>query len=136
MMVACCTTRLLASTPSAVARLLVMAVELRAVATALVACEEEPTWVKEMVAVVAVVIGVVTLTDAPKAVERDDVSELVSVARVDELTARLAEPLGATTMANVTTYDDCNCRRPLEDVSTCTSQLESPPQTLVFTDER
>lgn len=98
------TVRELASTPSTLARLLVIADELSAAATALEASLAEPVCTKEMVAVLDVVIGVDTLTALPKELVSDEVSELVSCVCCALVVARvsLESDDGVSTTTNVT----------------------------------
>ena len=75
------------------ARVLASVPALSVVLAALAASAASPCIVKEMVAVVAVVIGVATLMDVVlRAVESADVSELVRAAVALASAARLAPP--------------------------------------------
>ena len=100
-MVACATFNTLGSKLSALARLLVMSVELRVVASAEEALAAFPVNENDMVAVVAVVIAVVAVTVVPSALDSAEVRELVSEVVVLESAVRLAPPLGVVTMTNV-----------------------------------
>ena len=127
------------------ARVLASVPALSVVLAALAASAASPCIVKEMVAVVAVVIGVATLMDVVlRAVESADVSELVRAAVALASAARLAPPVGVITISNVSVADwrrrpyqvRCDDSERRREPAIRTSQPLAPPQTLVVTGPR
>jgi hypothetical protein len=97
------TLKLLADTPSSLASVVEIVFELSVVLRAVSASEGVPWTVKDIVAVVSVVIGVDTLTLVLSVVERLEVRAFVRLAVAAASVLRLSPPDGVNTMINVTT---------------------------------
>jgi hypothetical protein len=130
------TVRALASTPSSAASVFARTDELRVVLITVAASSAEPVMVKEIVAVVSVVIGDATEMDVVfSTLVSEDVRALVRAAVALASALRLSPPVGVMTITKVTTKLSSDRRR-LADESISTSQPVLFPQKLLCTPAR